>query len=142
MSTVQCPCGQSFERLPQRGRPAIWCPACRLIPMNQRAARPSMGENGEGPEAPTPSKYGDNDVLDGSQRDRIEEGVAKVYEEYQDSVWPNRAKLFAGTPHRTAFVKATPDYDRAAGAWLHLALLKVYHAVDPVKWPLREGEIG
>lgn len=115
MSTVQCPCGQSFERQPQRGRPAVWCPACRELPMNKRAARPVTDEDGVFVEV-TPSRYA-HDVLNGEQRDRIEEGVAKVYADFVFNPQAN--------PLDESFR-------------LQYEITKVYNAVDPKKWPLRD----
>jgi hypothetical protein len=116
MPTVQCPCGQSFERKPQRGRPAVWCEKCRLLPMNQRAARPiETDEDGE-PVEVKPSRYA-HDVLNGEQRDRIEEGVAEVY------------RTFVHNPNANPLAESFR---------LQYELTKVYNAVDPKKWPLRD----
>jgi hypothetical protein len=119
---VQCPCGETFDRQPQRGRPAIWCPKCRTIPVAQRAERPTVTEEGE-PVEHKVSRFGQYDVLNYEQRERVEEGVAAANAKYRDEIWPNRAKLF------------TSDPDRYAGEWLHNAMIEVYHAVDPKRWP-------
>lgn len=115
MTTVQCPCGETFERPSQRGRPAIWCPECRTIPMNQRVQREVTVDGDGEPVESKPSRFA-HDVLTGEQRDRIEEGVAEVYRTFVYN----------------------PDADRLDESFrLQHEITKVYNAVDPKKWPLR-----
>lgn len=117
-SSVQtvCPCGDTFERPIQRGRPAIWCPKCRELPLAKRPPVPAEGlvVNADGEEievTPQVSRFGSHDVLNYTQRERIEAGVAEVY-----------------ARHRVS---------RMEDEEMRMELVKVYHAVDPDKWPLR-----
>ena len=113
VSTV-CPCGVTFERPIQRGRPAIWCPKCRELPLPKRPPVPASGvvvvaETGETVEVtPRVSRFGSHDWATYEQRERIEAGVA-----------------------------ALADQKFKDGEEARLAYVAVYHAVDPVKWPLR-----
>lgn len=111
--SVVCPCGVAFERPIQRGRPAIWCPKCRELPIAKRPQVPTSGvvvdESGEEVEVtPQVSRFGQWDDMNYSQRERIEAGVEAL-----------RGQKF--------------ESDDAA----RLAIVAVYHAVDPVRWPLR-----
>lgn len=81
---VTCPCGVVFERLVQRGRPPIWCPKCRLLPVVDRAERPEVIED-EGPD-----RDDENDRFNRIQRAEIEAKVAKAYEQWP-VVWENRS---------------------------------------------------
>lgn len=113
--SVVCPCGDTFERLIQRGRPAIWCPKCRELPIAKRPPVPTSGvvvdaETGEETEVTSDrvSRFGQHDWATYEQRERIEAGMAAL-----------RGQKF--------------ESDEAA----RLAAVAVYHAVDPVRWPLR-----
>ena len=83
--------------------------------MNQRAERPVI-EEGDEPVADRPSRYA-HDVLNGEQRDRIEDGVAEVY------------RTFVFNP------KANPMDESFR---LQHEITRVYNAVDPKRWPLRD----
>lgn len=82
--------------------------------MNQRAQRPVTDEDGE-PVESKPSRFA-HDVLNGDQRDRIEEGVAEVYRTFVHDA------------------KANPLDESFR---LQYEITKVYNAVDPKRWPLR-----
>jgi hypothetical protein len=120
---VQCPCGETFDRQPQRGRPAIWCPKCRTLPVAQRVER--VTEEGE-PVEHKVSRFGPYDVLTYEQRETVEDGIATTNVKFREEIWPNRAKLFGGT---------TLQQTAAAHEWHHRAMIEVYHAVDPKRWP-------
>lgn len=126
MTTVQCPCGETFERPSQRGRPAIWCPECRELPVNKRAAREAiLDEDGEEVEGEYQvSRFGVHDDLTYSQREAVEAGVAAANQKYAEEIWPQRETLF-------------PDRDAVSAAheWLHVAIYKVYNSIRPDKWP-------
>lgn len=84
--------------------------------MNQRVERPTFTDD-EGEEVVSrPSRYA-HDVLSGEQRDQIENGVAEVYRTF---VWDAKAD-----PLENEFRR---QYE----------ITKVYNAVDPKKWPLRD----
>jgi thiol-disulfide isomerase/thioredoxin len=106
--SVVCPCGEGFEREVKRGRPAIWCPPCREIPMAKRVSVPftQAAEDGEPVEDRVVNP---NDKYDGPVRDGIEANVAAVYAEWP-AVWASR------------------DNDEDANAWLSKALRDAYPA--------------
>lgn len=135
MSTVKvtCPCGTVFDRPVKRGRPAIWCEKCRLLPVPQRPERViELGDDGEPVVAEAQvSRYGQDDDMNYTQREAIEAGVAAVNQDYRDRVWPDRAKIFAKTSYMRA---GKPDVDRMAHEWLHFAVYRVYNGVDSSRW--------
>lgn len=111
--SVVCPCGDTFERSTGRGRPAIWCPKCRELPIAKRPPVPASGvvttDEGEEVEVtPQVSRYGQWDDMNYTQRERIEAGIEAL-----------RGQKFAD------------------GEAARLAMVAVYHAVDPVRWPMR-----
>lgn len=128
MSTVKvmCPCGTEFERPIQRGRPALWCEACRLLPVAQRAQRPA--DDGE-PVSSTSEKREHDDLMS-HERDAIEAAMLEVQAQYITEIWPNRATLFADQQYLKG-----PDPDRAAHDWLHFASYRAYNRVNAYKWP-------
>jgi hypothetical protein len=129
MSTVkvQCPCGAEFERPIQRGRPAIWCEACRVLPVAQRAER-AVETDAEGD--PIDHEKREHDDLTGYERDAIEIAILEVSADYRERIWPNRAKIFADLHYLKG-----PDPDRAAHDWLHFANYRAYNRVNAAKWP-------
>lgn len=99
--------------------------------MSQRAERPvTLDDEGE-PETRT-GRHGDHDVLGYDAREAVEAGVAEVNRRYAEEIAPNAKRLFKDTRHMLA---GKPDYNAAALEWLHVAVYKVYHAVDKDKWP-------
>jgi hypothetical protein len=134
--TVHCPCGVEFERPIQRGRPAIWCPECRTLPMGQRPEKPAtvvvvktVNESGEETVTEvkaerTVSRYGQHDVFSFNERETIEEGMARLNAEYKNNIYPNRETLFA----------ASADPARAASDWLFDQTTALYKSVRKVWW--------
>lgn len=79
--SVTCPCGVVFERLIQRGRPPIWCPEHRALPVAQRPERPAV-DNSEAVDG-IDRVVNEHDKYDGPQRDTIEANIAAV-----NAQWP------------------------------------------------------
>lgn len=108
--TVTCPCGTSFDRPVKRGRPAIWCLACREIPMAQRVARAS--EDGVVAEKRT-SSFGEHDACTAEQRDSIEEAYASLKVAHKAMI---ASGSFASTEAASEwFAEATREIYKKAG---------------------------
>lgn len=125
--TVQCPCGEAFERPIQRGRPAIWCPQCRLLPIAQRPEKPAtvavvktveVDGQVEHVEVEEPvrtiSRFGVHDTMNYTEREAIEAGMAEI-----------RAKM--------AVLKGdlTPE---ELSAWEFKATCELYQGVKAFWW--------
>lgn len=119
--SVQCPCGQSFEREAKRGRPAVWCEECRKVPVAQRAARPVFVDEAGEPVVSSDrvSRFGSHDKFSADERDDIEAGVLEVNEAYA-------AQDFAAM-----FSDADPrDIPFLMGDWQRKEYAKVYAKHD------------
>lgn len=129
--TVQCPCGEAFERPIQRGRPAIWCPQCRLLPIAQRPEKPAtvapvkpvVVEGAEPVEAVvetrTVSRYGIHDTFNYTEREAIEEAVAEIRAKYEIL----RGELTA----------------EELSAWEFQQTVQAYQSVKPKWWQSKVG---
>lgn len=132
---VVCACGETFERIPQRGRPAVWCTSCREIPMNRRlqlAKNFTPVETGssvdvvEQVEEPVVGCYGEHDVLTPAQRAQVEANVAEANRIYVEEIVPNKETLF---PNMS-------DMDRSTACiqWHFKAMTEAYTKVTPKWW--------
>lgn len=120
--TVTCPCGTDFDREVKRGRPAIWCPECRKVPVAQRVAA-VVSETGEAPVAERKvSRLGQHDKFSYEQREQITANVEAVNAEYKVRV----AQSVADHPelNRREAVRLVSD-------WHAEALRDAYRSVDP-----------
>ncbi len=86
--TAVCACGASFEREVKRGRPQVWCPACREVPFYERTAAPVKAASGD-PEAPEAAPEPQNQLVwqedtdcTPEQRYRIEERIRQANAEW------------------------------------------------------------
>lgn len=91
--TVQavCACGASFEREVKRGRPQVWCDACRAVPFAERTGAPRpVSVDPEASEAVVVPQnqlvWKEDDDATPEQRFRIEERVREANAE-----WPAKA---------------------------------------------------
>ena len=119
--SVNCPCGASFEREVKRGRPAVWCPACREIPFEQRTARTANEVVAAVTE--TVSRFGEHDVLNADARETVEANIAQVRENYNARVESLRAEIGEHT-----WLNEDPRWVEL-GDWYAQALRDAYDSV-------------
>ncbi len=83
--TVTCACGARFTREAKRGRPQVWCEACREVPFYDRVrAEAQVVTTEDGVEIPV-KPVNENDDL-GLFREQIEAEVAAVNAEHKARV--------------------------------------------------------